>query len=88
MNLTNRRLLSILSAEARFVCVMRLCATPCKWFNALGPQNGFMMQNECKHSQLCLKGLNGQDKPHYFLYFKRDPCCDCSLIDPPLSMMS
>ncbi len=29
-------------------------------------------------SQLCLKGLNEQDKPHYFLYFKRDPCVNAS----------
>ncbi len=26
------------------------------------------------NSQLRLKGLNGQDKPHYFLYFKRETC--------------
>ncbi len=55
-----------------FVCVdstrMRLCATLWKWFNVLASQNGFMMQNEFKR----LKGLNRQDKPHYFLYFKRD----------------
>ncbi len=60
MNLTNRNLFSISNAIAHFVCShMRLCATPCKWFNALAFQNGFMMQNEIKHSQLCLKGLNG-----------------------------
>ncbi len=58
-----------------FVCVdcsrMRLCATPSnKWFNAL--------ENLCKHSQLCLKGLNRQDKPHYFLYLKWDPCVNAS----------
>ncbi len=82
MNLTNRRLLSISNADARFVYVdcsrMRPCATPCKWFNILASQNGFMMQNVCKQSQLCLKGLNGQDKPHYFLYFKRDPCVNAA----------
>ncbi len=49
-----------------------------EWFTALASQNGFMMQNECKHRQLCLKGLNGQDKPHYFLYFKRDLCVNAA----------
>ncbi len=43
MNLTNRRLLSISNADVRFVCEdgshMRLCATPCKWFNVLAFQN-------------------------------------------------
>ncbi len=66
----------------RFVCVdcsrMRLCTTPCKWFNALASQNGFMTQNECKHSQLYLKGLNRQYKTHYFLYFKRDLCMNAA----------
>ncbi len=56
---------------------MRLCTTPCKWFNVLVVQNGFMTQNLCKHGQLCLRGLNGQDKPHNF-YFNRDPCVDAA----------
>ncbi len=38
----------------------------------LASQNGFMKINV--NSQLRLKGLNGQDKPHYFLYFKRETC--------------
>ncbi len=36
---------------------MRLCTTPCKGFNVLASQNGFMMQNLCKHGQLHLSGL-------------------------------
>ncbi len=82
MNQTNRRLLSVSNADACFVCVdcsrMRLCTTPCKSFNVLASQNGFMTQNVCKHSQLCPKGLNGQDKPHYYLYFKRNPCLNAA----------
>ncbi len=78
MNLTNRRLLSISYAYLRFVCVdcsrMRLYATQCKWFNVFASQNGFMMQNLCKHIhnkhklKLCLKELNVQDKPHFLFY--------------------
>ncbi len=81
MNLTNRRLLSISNADACFVSTARACGCArlrVKCFNELASQNGFMMQNLCKHSQLCLKGLNGQDKPHYFLYFKRDPCMNAA----------
>ncbi len=74
MNLINRRLLSISNADA--LCFCGLLAHTAVWFKVLASQNGFMKQNECKHSQLCLKlclkGLNGQDKPHYFLYFKRN----------------
>ncbi len=61
MNLTNRRLLSISNADARFV--------DCSWLRVSGLMhsrlNVFLKQNVCKHSQLCLKGLNGQDKPYY-----------------------
>ncbi len=41
--------MSILNADAHFVCVdclrMRLCTTLCKWFNVHASQNGFMTQN-------------------------------------------
>ncbi len=33
-------------------------------------------------SQLCLKRFNGQDKPHYLLYFKRDPCMNAANRSP------
>ncbi len=76
MNLANRRLLSISNADARFVCVdrsrMRLCATPRKWFNVLASQNGFMTQNLCKHSQLCLEVLNRQEKKHITSYISKE----------------
>ncbi len=33
-----------------------------------------------------LKGLNGQDKPRYYLYIQKRSVRECSLIDLPLSM--
>ncbi len=73
MNLPNKRLLSISNADVLCLCRLLAHAAVCSGLMYLRLKN-VMTQNECKHSQLCLKGLNGQDKPHYSLYFKRDMC--------------
>lgn len=56
--LTDIRFLSQLNVVCEECSRMRLCDAPCKRLNPLSSQNTFMLQKECKHSQLCLKGLN------------------------------